>query len=376
MNARNLLGSVTGLRTMVIAVCAITNIYFLSIFAYPLDWPTAHVLDESQFQGSVLMVVLFLMLRFALANLTAARAEDLDEFQLKMRDDAYRLGYIVVRRVGLGVFLALVVLTPLTESFVYGGYDASSKDFHVQSQPIRDFLIRWLQGPHLLDFAARLFFVLAFTAYCFPIVVLAWRNAAFQASLSNDDRLALARPVASASSDDLQIRATASEIQLRVSQFRKQLALVAIAWPLFIAAAVALAQTKSFIGPASFEIFGPITFGLMSFTLWTLFAGMFKQQVLIKKTKDLVRASRISGVTYRWVVTLSLATGVFSIALPALFYAAPTFKTLPLTLGWYAGLIFSIATLVSQTATFIIAGNAAKRIIAEELAKVDVSASS
>ena len=376
MNARNLLGSVTGLRTMVIAVCAITNIYFLSIFAYPFDWPTAHVLDESQFQCSVLMVVLFLMLRFALANLTAARAEDLDEFQLKMRDDAYRLGYIVVRRVGLGVFLALVVLTPLTESFVYGGYDASSKDFHFQSQPLRDFLIRWLQGPHLLDFAARLFFVLAFTAYCFPIVVLAWRNAAFQASLSGDDRLALARPVASASSDDLQIRATASEIQLRVSQFRKQLALVAIAWPLFIAAAVALAQTKSFIGTASFEIFGPIAFGLMSFTLWTLFAGMFKQQFLIKKTKDLVRASRVSGVTYRWVVTLSLATGVFSIALPALFYAAPTFKTLPLTLGWYAGLIFSIATLVSQTATFIIAGNAAKRIIAEELAKVDVSASS
>ena len=38
------------------------------------------------------MVALFLLLRFALGTLTAARAEDLDELQLKMRDEAYRLG--------------------------------------------------------------------------------------------------------------------------------------------------------------------------------------------------------------------------------------------------------------------------------------------
>ena len=92
MNIRNLLGSVTGLRTMVIAVCTITNLYFLSIFAYPRDWPTAHVLDGCQFQGAALMVALFLLLRFALGTLIAARPEDLDELQLKMRDEAYRLG--------------------------------------------------------------------------------------------------------------------------------------------------------------------------------------------------------------------------------------------------------------------------------------------
>ena len=184
MKIRNILRSVAGLRTMAIAVCVLTNVYFLSIFLYPLDWPTANSLLGWQMNISLLMVTLFFLLRYAMATLTAARAEDLDELQLKMRDDAYRLGYLVVRRVGLGVFAAAVVLVPLAKNFVYGGYDANSRDFYFQGAPVREYLQRWLQGQHLVDFAAQLFLVLAFTAYCFPIGVLAWRNASFQAALT------------------------------------------------------------------------------------------------------------------------------------------------------------------------------------------------
>jgi hypothetical protein len=222
----------------------------------------------------------------------------------------------------------------------------------------------------------RLFFVLAFTAYCFPIVVLAWRNAAFQASLSDEDRLALARPIASEAPDDLQVRAWASEIDLVVLRFRKQLTVVAIGWPIFIGTAVALALVPAFVSVSSLEISGPIAFALMAFTLWTLFAGMFKQQVLIRRARELARASRISHEAHGWVLGLSIATGVFTLALPTLFFAGATINTLHLgQYGWLAALICSFATLISQTASFIIASNAAKRVIAEELAKVGASAS-
>ena len=226
----------------------------------------------------------------------------------------------------------------------------------------------------MLDFGVRLFFVLAFTAYCFPIVVLAWRNAAFQASLSVDDRSFFALPATTPAPDDMQVRAWASDVQLEVLRFRRQLTVIAIGWPLFLGTALALGLAPAFLSFGSLTIAGPIALALMAFTLWTLFGGMFKQQVLIRTTKKLARASRVSDDTYRWVFGLSVATGVFSVALPTPFFSTSIINSMHLdAFGWLAALIFSIATVVSQTASFIVAGNAARRVIAEELDKVSAA---
>ena len=130
----------------------------------------------------------------------------------------------------------------------------------------------------------------------------------------------------------------------------------------FLFAGMGLGLLSQLIGIA-----GP----LMLFTLWTLFAGMFKQQVLIRAMRRLADAGLVSFAARNSVFYLSIATGVCSIALPLLAFGPSSINPQGLGVwGWYAAAFFSVGTLITQTASFMVADKAAKRIVTSELAKL------
>ena len=189
------LSSITGLRTLAIVVCVLTNAYFVTAFFYaPASDPSGNNMLAviATLTGS-LMVLGFFTLRFAMRGLSSARREQLDELQLQMRDDSYRLAYLVVRRVGLGVLLALS-LSFETLNHAIENQGASNVIVPVTGWQVAGFpaLGQYLHGllgaANVMSLVFKLVFVLAFTAYCFPLVVLAWRNAKYKASLSPVDR--------------------------------------------------------------------------------------------------------------------------------------------------------------------------------------------
>ncbi|MEY4451688.1 MAG: hypothetical protein RLZZ380_809 [Actinomycetota bacterium] len=127
---------------------------------------------------TTLMVASFLLLRASLRKISSLPDEYLDERQIADRDWAYRLGYLVVRRIGYGITLLLAASFP-----VYGGYRALVMNSRGYSLPFWD--------PHreLSQFIADFFEndpiwqtftvigLLTYVAYSFPVILLAWRDA-------------------------------------------------------------------------------------------------------------------------------------------------------------------------------------------------------
>jgi|GEM_PF-1839049 len=362
MNIRGVLGSVAGLRTMAIAVCTATNLFFVSIFVVSPNDQTGFSLGPLKFTLFTLMIALFVALRFAMKSLTSAKDEDLDELQLKLRDDAYRLGYLVVRRVGLGALIAISLVSGPVIRFYYdnvaraGLAPNNSSYFSIA-------LKAWFEPANLMIFVQSLLFVLTFTAYCFPLVILAWRQANFLATLTADERLA-----AMAVSPRLDVKASnlqesAQVIAKHVLRFRLQLSVVAIGWPILLSAAawgpyLSGGIWSNYIMPAGFAFAIPF----MLFTLWVHFAGMFKQRVILNELKSLAVSDTSLQKTYRTVHRLAIATGVFSVALPVLSVASAAPSTNRYLFGgWVLALVCSLGTLAAQTSSFMVADRTAKR---------------
>lgn len=106
----------------------------------------------------------YLVLRKAIYHIATAPREVLDERELEMRDSAFRLGYLVVRRVGLGVAVAAFLTVQLRLSIGPEG------------KPLVGWLAS-LEPSRFITFGLTLLFLLVYTAYAFPHVVIAWRQA-------------------------------------------------------------------------------------------------------------------------------------------------------------------------------------------------------
>ena len=106
----------------------------------------------------------YLVLRKAIYHIATAPREVLDERELEMRDSAFRLGYLVVRRVGLGVAIAAFLTVQLRLSIGPEG------------KPLVGWLAS-LEPSRFISFGLTLLLLLVYTAYAFPHVVIAWRQA-------------------------------------------------------------------------------------------------------------------------------------------------------------------------------------------------------
>jgi hypothetical protein len=129
-------------------------------------------------QGLALLALIwsFILLRISMRRVTLLPNEFLDELQITNRDWAFKNGYLVVRRIGLGVAIFFAFLA------TFGNQMTS---FSAGNGPVvkgwRAFE-RYLTDLSVVDpftFYFKAFLLLTFVAYSFPIILLAWREARF-----------------------------------------------------------------------------------------------------------------------------------------------------------------------------------------------------
>ena len=133
----------------------------------------------------ILMITAFLLLRKAMRKVTSLPDEYLDEREISNRDWAFKLGYLVVRRIGLALTATL-----LTGSFAiwiarvaitYDNYNRSDSPVYKAEQWLQDY-VEALLKPGAIQFGFSMFFLLTFVAYSFPLILLAWRESKFTTS--------------------------------------------------------------------------------------------------------------------------------------------------------------------------------------------------
>jgi hypothetical protein len=108
--------------------------------------------------------------------------EYLDEREIANRDWAYRLGYLVVRRLGLSLVLGIVffmgamnVWADPSPGGMWNGPDMDAQGF-VYLREVANFIKSYFAFS-ALEHVLQLLALLTFTAYSFPIILLAWREA-------------------------------------------------------------------------------------------------------------------------------------------------------------------------------------------------------
>ena len=132
--------------------------------------------DTTQGLALLLLIWSFILLRISMRRVTLLPNEFLDELQITNRDWAFKNGYLVVRRIGLGVAIFFAFLA------TFGNQMTS---FSAGNGPVvkgwRAFE-RYLTDLSVVDpftFYFKAFLLLTFVAYSFPIILLAWREARF-----------------------------------------------------------------------------------------------------------------------------------------------------------------------------------------------------
>jgi hypothetical protein len=134
----------------------------------------------------ITMFVSFLLLRKSMSRVTSLPDEFLDEREIANRDWAFRTGYLVVRRLGLAVALLLFVISIL-------GYTPGSGEFSTHAStvfPVAAFnaYLVALTANDAIGFYLNVIGLLAFVAYSFPLILLAWREAKFPESVPQPKR--------------------------------------------------------------------------------------------------------------------------------------------------------------------------------------------
>ena len=370
MKLQNALSQPRALRALAITVCILTNLLFVLNFVAPTDVSLLLLLSETKTTISIGMLAIFLLLRHALRHITAAKASELDEMQLELRNEAYQLGYLVIRRVGLGVSIAGVLLLPVVQQFLAlsvssmtnNGVTTSNIDFFRDTLGARSYLHFYFSGHNLVQIGLGLVLLMTFTAYCFPLVILAWRYARIQAAISKDDLASGYTNSTQNTSFAVSPTKALEEIVKVVATFRRQLTIIAIAWPLLIGAGVALTHLSM-----AFEIWYAfllsVASAFMAFTVWVMLAGMFKQQKLIRNLATATNDSCVNKNTLALVRALSITTGVSSLMLPMTVYVLVPTALFGIHNWWALIWVASFATLASQTASFMVAGAAAKNAL-------------
>ena len=134
----------------------------------------------------LILLTSFIILRKSMSRVTSLPNEFLDEREIANRDWAFRTGYLVVRRIGLAVALGLFVVSIL-------GYTPGSGEFAIHSStvfPVAAFnaYLVALTANDAIGFYLNVIGLLAFVAYSFPLILLAWREAKFPEAVPQPKR--------------------------------------------------------------------------------------------------------------------------------------------------------------------------------------------
>jgi hypothetical protein len=121
-----------------------------------------------------IMLGSFLLLRRSMRRITSLPDQYLDEREIANRDWAFRTGYLVVRRIGLGAAVLLAILSAL--GFYPGPGWASGKSQSVLFVEQINAYVNSLVTDDPVGFFAQLIALLTYVAYSFPLILLAWRE--------------------------------------------------------------------------------------------------------------------------------------------------------------------------------------------------------
>ena len=130
--------------------------------------------------GPITLLV-FGLLRASVIRSAALPDEYLDEREIANRDWAYRLGYLVVRRLGLGLVIAILAFMLAMNIWAdpslggeWKGPDMSADGFQYLRSVAN--YIKVFFATSALEHLLTLLALLTFTAYSFPVILLAWKD--------------------------------------------------------------------------------------------------------------------------------------------------------------------------------------------------------
>ncbi|MCX8529385.1 MAG: hypothetical protein ORN27_04880 [Rhodoluna sp.] len=127
------------------------------------------------------MIVAFFLLRSSMRRITSLPDEYLDEREMELRDSSFKLGYLVVGRIGLALSGIVVLITSLGLAIYYftpfswtstprpTWYEALYKSINAYISDVF--------GTDPLLTLGSLVILLTYVAYSFPLIILAWRDA-------------------------------------------------------------------------------------------------------------------------------------------------------------------------------------------------------
>lgn len=132
--------------------------------------------DTTQGFALLFLIWSYILLRMSMRKVTLLPNEYLDELQITNRDWAFKTGYLVVRRIGLAVALLFAFLATVGNQLTgfTGGSGTTAKTFKALERLLSD-----LSFEDPFGFYFKVFLLLAFVAYSFPLILLAWREARF-----------------------------------------------------------------------------------------------------------------------------------------------------------------------------------------------------
>lgn len=167
-----------------LAVLAVVSSWSFLFLLTPGLFPALSSPVPYQLLSGLVMLSSFMLLRQSVRRITSLPDEYLDEREIENRDWAYRLGYLVVRRIGLFLTVGLFAFELLT---AIGGHsitietiteypESPAKDLYLQAS---DFIRSYFALSPVIDLLMILL-LLTFVAYSFPVILLAWRESNMQ----------------------------------------------------------------------------------------------------------------------------------------------------------------------------------------------------
>jgi hypothetical protein len=299
------------------------------------------------------MLIAFVLLRRSTRRITSLPDEYLDEREQANRDWAFRMGYVVIRRVGLGITSIFVLA--ICASYLRGLFfwtwtsDPTKSLLYIATQAVNDYLKAML-GEFPLAYLAGYITLLTYVAYAFPVILLAWREARTV-------------HVVEAPKDASAVWSPELTRLAKGYRFRMIFVLSPIALALAVLALNFL--TSSWPLQSPFAILLYLVFSLL--VPWALYSIYVYFWALVAQIK-IVRLLGMPGIPQKasaarapQLVILAF-TAVLGIAVPISMYvgsAVPSYGSVfPLGYAFIAGL----ALIVLQVASFVNANRLAKSV--------------
>ena len=168
------------LRALVVGSVVSSWSYFLLSIA---KWDKGFAYESDGYApwALIVMLICYFGLRKAMLRIATAPAGSLDERDLELRNDAFRMAYLVIRRVGLGIVVVLSATLYVTGT-LYRDYffrtGGNVADFPKVDGPtlISDALVDLFDSNRGVWIVSAVLITLTYCAYSFPLVILGWRQ--------------------------------------------------------------------------------------------------------------------------------------------------------------------------------------------------------